>query len=65
MSDVDRNIDGIDGSNYSNGPGPAVMSANTLIGNDVYNQKEEDLGNIKEIMLDTQNGNVCYAVLGV
>ncbi|MFZ1829515.1 MAG: PRC-barrel domain-containing protein [Candidatus Competibacteraceae bacterium] len=59
MSDVDR----IYGSNYGNGPGPAVMGANTLIGNGVYNQKEEDLGSIKEIMLDTNNGNVCYAVL--
>lgn len=39
------------------------MGANTLIGNGVYNQKEEDLGSIKEIMLDTNNGNVCYAVL--
>lgn len=63
MSNVNRNIDRIDGSNYDNGPGPAVMGANTLIGNDVYNQKEEDLGSIKEIMLDTHTGNVCYAVL--
>jgi hypothetical protein len=39
------------------------MSASTLIGDDVYNQKEEDLGNIKEIMLDMQSGKVCYAVL--
>ena len=39
------------------------MGANTLIGNDVYSQNEEDLGDIKEIMLDTGSGKVCYAVL--
>jgi sporulation protein YlmC with PRC-barrel domain len=63
MNNADRDTDKIYGSHYTNGPGPAVMGANTLIGNDVYNQKEEDLGNIKEIMLDTHTGNVCYAVL--
>ena len=39
------------------------MGANTLIGNDVYNGKGEDLGDIKEIMLDTRTGRVAYAVL--
>jgi sporulation protein YlmC with PRC-barrel domain len=39
------------------------MGAGTLIGNDVYNHKDEDLGDIKEIMLDTQSGKVIYAVL--
>ncbi len=45
------------------GPGPRLMGANTLMGNDVYNEKEEDLGDIKEIMLDMTNGQVAYAVL--
>jgi len=45
------------------GPGPALMGADTLIGNSVYNQKDEDLGNIKEIMLDVRTGRICYAVL--
>lgn len=44
-------------------PGPSLMGANTLIGNDVYNQNDEDLGDIKEIMLDMASGEVCYAVL--
>lgn len=48
---------------HDKGPGPRLMGANTLIGNEVYNRKDEDLGEIKEIMLDTSNGNVCYAVL--
>ena len=46
-----------------NGPGPQLMGANTLVGNDVYNHKEESLGDIKEIMLDISSGKVSYAVL--
>lgn len=45
------------------GPGPRLMGADTLVGNDVYNKQDEDLGDIKEIMLDTSSGEVCYAVL--
>ena len=45
------------------GPGPQLMGANTLDGNDVFNRRGEDLGDIKEIMLDMHNGNVAYAVL--
>lgn len=45
------------------GPGPALMGANTLTGNDVYNQSDEKLGDIKEYMLDMRNGRVSYAVL--
>lgn len=45
------------------GPGPQLMGADTLIGNDVYNPKGEDLGEIKEIMLDVPSGQVAYAVL--
>jgi sporulation protein YlmC with PRC-barrel domain len=45
------------------GPGPEIMGANSLIGNDVYNNEEEDLGDIKEIMLDMATGKVAYAVL--
>lgn len=45
------------------GPGPQLMGADTLLGNDVYNQKNENLGDIKEIMLDMNTGKVSYAVL--
>ena len=45
------------------GPGPALMGANTLLGNDVYNKDGEDLGDIKEFMLDMRTGKVAYAVL--
>ena len=45
------------------GPGPRLMGADTLNGNDVYNRAEENLGDIKEIMLDVANGKISYAVL--
>lgn len=53
------------GADMSQGPGPRLMGAGTLIGDDVYNTKGEELGDIKEIMLDTQSGTVVYAVVGV
>ena len=45
------------------GPGPRLMGANTLDGNDVFNKQDEDLGDIKEIMIDVPTGRVAYAVL--
>lgn len=45
------------------GPGPALMGASTLIGNAVCNADGDDVGTIKEIMLDTRVGRVRYAVL--
>ena len=51
------------GPDARRGPGAEIMGANTLVGNDVYNPKDEDLGAIKEIMLDMRSGQVGYAVL--
>ncbi|MEF8718988.1 MAG: PRC-barrel domain-containing protein [Candidatus Accumulibacter necessarius] len=51
------------GPDQRRGPGPEMMGANTLVGNSVYNHQDEDLGDIKEIMLDLRNGTVAYAVL--
>lgn len=45
------------------GPGPELMGANTLIGDDVYNHQDEHLGDIKEIMLNMHSGRISYAVL--
>lgn len=50
------------GDNHT-GPGPELMGAETLNGNDVYNHKDENLGDIKEIMLNMRTGRVSYAVL--
>ena len=51
--------------NYSSsgGPGPALMGADTLLGNDVYNGTGENLGTIKEFMIDMAAGRIAYAVL--
>ena len=57
------NSGGGPGPDVRRGPGPELMGADTLVGNDVYNDKAEDLGEIKEIMLDMRSGKVGYAVL--
>lgn len=54
---------GTTGPDARHGPGPALMGAETLIGNRVFNASEQDVGTIKEIMLDMQSGRVCYAVM--
>ncbi len=51
------------GSPVKHGPGPGLMGADTLMGNDVYNLADEDLGDVKEIMLDMGTGRVSYAVV--
>ena len=47
----------------SSGPGPALMGAHTLLGNDVSNKDGKGLGDIKEFMIDMASGRVAYAVL--
>ena len=49
--------------NHTDGPGPALMGADTLLGNDVYNSADESLGTIKEFMIDMSTGKISYAVL--
>jgi sporulation protein YlmC with PRC-barrel domain len=51
------------GSSTADGPGPEVMDAATLIGDDVVNDSGEDLGKIEAIMLDVSGGRIAYAVL--
>jgi len=63
MSYEDRDTYGMYKANTSGGPGPGLMGADTLIGNNVVNHKGDDLGEIKEIMLDMRSGKVGYAVL--
>ena len=50
-------------ANTSSGPGPKLMGADTLLGNDVYNKNGDDLGDIKEFMIDMASGKIAYAVL--
>ncbi len=63
MSYAERDRYGMYKASSSAGPGPALMGADTLIGDSVVNGQEEDLGDIKEIMLDMRTGQVAYAVL--
>ncbi|GGY52489.1 PRC-barrel domain-containing protein [Pseudoduganella albidiflava] len=63
MSYLDRDPFGIYRDRDNDGPGPHLMGADTLMGEDVYNRQEEDLGDIKEIMIDMQSGKIAYAVL--
>jgi hypothetical protein len=63
MSYADRDQYGMYKSTSSHGPGPALMGADTLIGDGVVNGDDDKLGDIKEIMLDMQTGQVAYAVL--
>lgn len=42
---------------------PRVLSASTLIGDSIRNAQGENLGDLKEIMLDTETGCVAYAVV--
>lgn len=45
------------------GPGPALMGADTLIGDSVVNAQDDKLGDIKELMIDMRSGQIAYAVL--
>jgi sporulation protein YlmC with PRC-barrel domain len=64
MSYTDRDRYGMyKDTSTSAGPGPALMGADTLIGDSVVNGQDENLGDIKEIMIDMRSGQVAYAVL--
>jgi len=51
------------GSASAEGPGPYVMAASTLDGDKVMSSDGEDVGKIKEIMLDVYTGRIAYAVM--
>jgi sporulation protein YlmC with PRC-barrel domain len=51
------------GSGQGDGPGPRLMTAATLTGDEVVNRRGEKLGVIEDIMLDVPNGRIAYAVL--
>jgi hypothetical protein len=63
MNYEDRDIFGMYRGSADDGPGPGLMGADTLIGNDVRNGDGDELGELKEIMLDIRSGRVSYAVL--
>ncbi|ADJ29394.1 PRC-barrel domain-containing protein [Nitrosococcus watsonii] len=53
----------IGGEDNTSGPGPYLMTANSLENNEVYNLEGEELGKIKDIMIDVPKGRIAYAVL--
>ena len=63
MNYLERDSFGIYKSTSAHGPGPTLMGAHTLTGNDVYYGADTKLGDIKEIMLDMRSGRVAYAVM--
>lgn len=60
---VARDTYGIYKSANVGGPGPSLMGADALLGNDVYNADDEKLGSIKEFMIEMESGRIAYAVL--
>lgn len=53
----------IGGEDNTSGPGPEVMATDTLEGDRVVNTAGDNLGKIRDIMIDVPNGRVAYAVL--
>lgn len=43
--------------------GPRLMGIDTFISDNIYNHNDEERGDIKETMLDVNNGRIAYAVL--
>jgi len=52
-------------NNGGSGPGPRIMAADTLEGNNVKNRADESIGEINHIMLDVPSGRIAYAVMAV
>jgi len=42
---------------------PRLLSASSITGDTVVNATGDDLGSIKDLMVDTENGKIAYAVL--
>jgi sporulation protein YlmC with PRC-barrel domain len=63
MSSEFLNAGGIAKPAQPNGKGAMLLSASSLIGNKVCNRQAEELGDIKDLMMNTVSGGVCYAVV--
>lgn len=47
----------------NSGPGPRLMTADTLTGNKVVNPQGDTLGTVSDIMLDVPRGRIAYLVM--
>jgi len=54
----ERLVGGTESYFDNDGPGPRIMAASTLDGDKVVNGAGEDLGDIKDIMIDVPSGRV-------
>jgi len=59
----ERIINAAQAARTADGPGPQIMAADTLEGDDVVNANGENLGEVKDIMIDVSSGRIAYAVL--
>ena len=51
------------GGETAEGPGPDVMAASTLDSDKILSTDGEEVGKVKEIMLDVQTGRIAYVVM--
>jgi sporulation protein YlmC with PRC-barrel domain len=51
------------GNEAASGPGPDVMAASTLDGDKILSTDGEEVGKVKDIMLDVQAGRIAYVVM--
>ncbi|HSM28132.1 MAG TPA: PRC-barrel domain-containing protein [Thioalkalivibrio sp.] len=51
------------GDRPPDGAGAQLLSASSMIGNEVWNRNQQRLGEVKELMLNTVTGGVSYAVV--
>lgn len=58
-----RDTDSIQTDRPDKGRIPTLFGAKTFLGDEVYNQREDRLGILKEFMLDLNSGRICYAVM--
>lgn len=63
MNDIDKGIMAASIGSLNLVSPSLILSASTLSGDDVYTPNGDELGSIKEIMLDVSTGSVCYVVL--
>jgi sporulation protein YlmC with PRC-barrel domain len=66
MTNLDLEIENITGKNQdgANANRPLkVLTANSIIGDKVENNAGEDMGKIKDLMIDLSNGSISYVVV--
>lgn len=51
------------GNQTASGPGPDIMAASTLDGDKILSTDGEEVGKVKDIMLDVQAGRIAYVVM--